>query len=92
MTGPGWTFLSNHGHVLLQLARDPDQTMRDVAARVGITERAVQLIVHDLAEGGYVTIEHVGRRNHYTVLVDRPLRHPAEHQATVKDLVNLLHR
>ena len=86
----GWTFLSNHGHVLVQLARSPDQTMRDIAHQVGLTERAVQLIVRDLADEGYITIKHVGRRNSYTLTLSLPLRHPAEQDTTVGDLIGLL--
>jgi DNA-binding IscR family transcriptional regulator len=86
----GWTFLSNHGHVLVQLARSPDQTMRDIAQQVGLTERAVQLIVRDLADEGYITIKHVGRRNSYTLILSLPLRHPAEQDTTVGDLIGLL--
>ena len=86
----GWTFLSNHGHELLQVARSREDTMRDIARRVGITERAVQLIIRDLADEGYITVERVGRRNVYTVVEDLPLRHPAEQGATVGDLVRLL--
>jgi len=86
----GWTFLSNHGHVLVQLARSPDQTMRDIAHQVGLTERAVQLIVRDLAGEGYITIKHVGRRNSYTLTRSLPLRHPAERDTTIGDLIALL--
>ena len=86
-----WTFLTNHGHVLVQLARDPDQTMRGMADKVGVTERAVQLIVRDLAEGGYITIERVGRRNTYTVSTERPLRHPAENATSIGELIDLIH-
>jgi hypothetical protein len=88
----GWTFLSNHGHVLIQLARGPDETMRDVARVVGITERAVQLIVRDLTEAGYLAVLRVGRRNHYQIAKQLPLRHPAEQDATVGDLLNLWNR
>ena len=70
-----WTFLSNHGHVLVALAADPQARMRDVALSVGITERAVQLIVRDLSEAGYLEVQRVGRRNTYTVVRNRPLRH-----------------
>lgn len=86
----GWTFLSNHGHVLVQLARSTDQTMRDIAQQVGLTERAVQLIVRDLNNEGYITIKHVGRRNSYTLTGSLPLRHPAEQDTTVGELINLL--
>lgn len=90
--GSGWTFLSNHGHVLLQLAGGTDQTMREIAGQVGITERAVQIIVGDLSRDGYITVERVGRRNRYHVATYLPLRHPAEQNATVGDLVDLLGR
>jgi DNA-binding MarR family transcriptional regulator len=62
-----WTFLTNHSHVLICLATDPDALMRDVAVTVGITERAVQKIVSDLEDGGYLVRERDGRRNHYRV-------------------------
>lgn len=78
MAAPSWTFLSNHGHVLICLARDPDARLRDVAVQVGITERAVQGIVADLVRDGYVDKERVGRRNHYEVHEHMPLRHPLE--------------
>lgn len=82
-----WTFLSNHGHVLVALAREPTMTMRDIAQRVGITERAVQIIVRDLARAGYVTIERIGRRNHYSVATQLPLRHPLEQNTTIGDFL-----
>jgi predicted ArsR family transcriptional regulator len=82
-----WTFLSNHGHVLLAIAADPEIRLRDIAARVGITERAAQLIVHDLEEEGYVSKERAGRRNRYALLPGRPFRHPAEADRDVDDLV-----
>ena len=82
-----WTFLTNHGHVLLALARDPAIRLRDVAAQVGITERAAQLIVADLERAGYVAKERVGRRNRYTIVPDRPFRHPAEADQQVGDLL-----
>lgn len=87
---PGWTFLTNHAHVLICIAREPDVRLRDVATRVGITERAVQSIVRDLEEGGYLDRSRVGRRNHYRLHVDRPLRHPVEHGHQVTDLLDVL--
>ncbi len=84
---PGWTFLSNHGHVLVCIALDNDVLLREIAATVGITERAAQGIVADLEEGGYVTKERVGRRNRYRVHLDLPLRHPNEAAHTVGDLL-----
>ena len=85
----GWTFLTNHAHVLLVLARQPDARMRDVAATVGVTERAVQAIVADLEAGGYLTRSRAGRRNHYTVNRAGRFRHPAEADHQVGELLAL---
>ncbi len=85
---PGWTFLSNHAHVLVCLDGDGDATMREVAGRVGITTRAVQGIVADLATQGYLHVERRGRRNHYVLDRRRPLRHPLEQHRTVGDLLD----
>ena len=73
-----WTFLTNHAQVLLCLADTPDIRLRDVAERVGITERATQRILADLIEGGYVKTERVGRRNRYTVDRQHAMRHSAQ--------------
>ena len=86
---PSWTFLSNHAYVLICIAGEPEIRMRDVAARVGITERAVQRIVAELEEGGYLTITREGRRNRYAVNTDLPLRHPVDAHRTVGNLVEL---
>jgi DNA-binding Lrp family transcriptional regulator len=85
-----WTFLSNHGHVLVCLARDPETRLRDVATSVGITERAVQKIVDDLEEAGIVTRERSGRRNRYRLNVDVPLRHPLESHRSVGSLLGMV--
>lgn len=85
-----WTFLSNHGHVLVALARDPQARTRDVAEAVGITERAVQHIVADLVEHGYVTKEKVGRRNRYRVERRGHFRHPLESGVTLGAFVDLV--
>lgn len=87
-----WTFLTNHAHVLLCLATDPDLRLRDVAERAGITERAVQRIVHDLVEDDYLRVAKEGRRNHYEVNTDANLRHPAERSATIAELIRLVKR
>jgi hypothetical protein len=87
---PPWTFFTNHGHVLLLLAREPDLLLRDVAVRVGITERAAQRIVGELEEAAYLTRERDGRRNHYQVHLDRPLRHPIEAPMTIGDLCGVM--
>src|SRR5262245_26441294 len=86
----GWTFLSNHAHVLLVIARHPEARLRDVADRVGITERAVQRIVADLEEGGYLKRERIGRRNRYRLTPSLPLRHPIEAHRTIADLLVLV--
>lgn len=85
-----WTFLSNHAHVVLVLARDASARVRDIAAAVGVTERAVQRILSELEEGGVIERERVGRRNHYRLNIDRPLRHPLEANHTVGELIMTL--
>ncbi|PFG73533.1 helix-turn-helix transcriptional regulator [Tepidiforma thermophila] len=90
MGSPGWTFLTNHGHVLLCIARDPGIRLRDIAERVGITERAAQRIVADLIEAGYITRRRVGRRNSYQVHPEMPLRHPVEQAHSVGELFRLI--
>jgi len=89
--GPGgWTFLTNHTHVLLCIARDPEARLRDVAGLVGITERAAQRILADLVASGYVSRQRVGRRNSYALVPDLPLRHPLERQCAVGTLLSAL--
>ncbi|MDR3636084.1 MAG: helix-turn-helix domain-containing protein [Isosphaeraceae bacterium] len=85
-----WTFLSNHGHVLLAIARDPDATLREVAALVGITERAVQRIIADLEAGQYVERVRAGRRNRYKVHPELPLRHPIAAHRDIGSLIELV--
>jgi DNA-binding Lrp family transcriptional regulator len=85
-----WTFLSNHAHVLVCLALDPDARLRDVALSVGITERAVQKIVSDLEHAGVITRERAGRRNSYRLNLDVPLRHTLESHRTVGVLLSLV--
>lgn len=90
---PGWTFLSNHAHVLLCITRDPEVRLTEVARRVGIGERAVHNIVNDLVEAGYVTRTRVGRRNIYEVDLERPLRHPLEADHSLDEIIRpLAHR
>ena len=92
MSTPGWTFLSNHTHVLVCIDRDPGVTMRTVAEQVGITERAVQRIVQELVEGGYLSRTRHGRRNAYRIEPDRPLRHRLESGTHLDALLGLLSR
>ncbi|MEM9251343.1 MAG: winged helix-turn-helix domain-containing protein [Planctomycetota bacterium] len=87
---PGFTFLTNHSHVLICLHGEPDLRLRDVAERVGITERAVQKIVGELEEAGVLTRHREGRRNRYEVHGDRPLRHAVEAHRTVNDLLAMV--
>lgn len=89
---PGWTFLTNHSHVLLCIAADPGIRGRDIAEKVGITERSAQSIIADLVDGGYLIREKVGRRNHYEVQPDLPLRHPIERDHQVTELLRLVKR
>jgi len=85
-----WTFFSNHAHVLICIAADPETRMRDLAARVGITERAVQRIVTDLEDAGYIARQKAGRRNRYSVAASRPLRHPIERHCATDALLDLV--
>jgi len=87
-----WTFLTNHSHVLICLARDPDATLRDVAGQVGITERAAHRIVAELEQEGALERRKSGRRNHYEVDKDFPLRHPLERHCTVGQLLRMVAR
>ena len=85
-----WTYLSNHAHVLLCLAQEPDARIRDIAEAVGITERAVQNIVNDLDAAGVIKRIRDGRRNHYEVIRDARLRHPVESNCRVGDILDAL--
>ena len=87
---PAWTFLSNHAHVLICLAEDPQLPLRDVAQRVGITERSVQRIVSELEAGGYLVRSREGRCNRYTLRRTQPLRHPIEMHRRVGDLIEMV--
>ena len=82
-----WTFLSNHAHVLVCLAADPNTRVRDIAAEVGITERRVNGILADLEEAGIITVYKSGRRNSYEIDRKARLRHPLEAHKTVGDLL-----
>jgi DNA-binding Lrp family transcriptional regulator len=90
MTLARWTFLTNHAHVLLCIADDPAIRLRDVADRVGITERATQRIVAELEDAGYLSHEKVGRRNSYEVHRSLPLRHPLEDHLEIGALLRVL--
>lgn len=89
-SGSRWTFLTNHSHVLVVLHNNPELVLREVALKVGITERAVQRIIQDLESEGFIERERVGRRNRYVVLADKPLRHPIESHRNIGDLLALV--
>ena len=77
-SGGAWTLLTGHGHVLVEIARNPDARIRDISPIVGLTERTVQAIVADLEAAGYLTRTRIGRRTRYTVNADSPFRHSAQ--------------
>jgi hypothetical protein len=88
--GGGWTLLTGHGHVLVEIARNLDVRIRDISPLVGLTERTVQAIVTDLDAAGYLTRTRVGRRTRYTVNPDSPFRHSAQEGLRVGPLLDQL--
>ena len=88
--GGNWTLLTGHGHVLVEIARNPDARIRDISAVAGITERTVQAIVADLEAAGYITRTRTGRRTQYTVNSDSLFRHPAQDGHRVGPFLALL--
>jgi Winged helix-turn-helix DNA-binding len=89
-SGGAWTLLTGHGHVLVEIARDPRARIRDISPVVGLTERTVLAIVADLEAAGYLTRTRVGRRTRYTVNPDKPFRHRAEGGLRVGPLLDQL--
>ena len=87
---PKWTFLSNHGQVLLCIARDPAVRLREIGDQVGITERAAHRIVGELADAGYLERERNGRRNHYTITTHRGLPDPLARDRSIGDLLSVM--
>lgn len=88
MAEPAWTLLTNHGHVLMCIASEPDVRVRDIAERTGITERAAHRIVAELERSGFVSHERVGRRNHYEVHLAKRTGHPLERHLDITTLVS----
>ena len=86
-TSQTWTFLSNHAHVLVCVAKNPDVRLSEVAALVGIRERTVHRIVHELIDAGYISATKVGRNNVYSVDLDKPLRHPLEADHNIQAII-----
>ncbi len=85
----GWTFLTNHARVLIGIAEEPGIRIRDLAARIGITERATQRIVAELEEAGYLSHVKEGRRNRYLLRPDARLRHPLERDIEIGRFLDL---
>lgn len=88
--GGSWTLLTGHGHVLVEIARNPDARIRDISPVVGLTERTVQAIIADLEIAGYLTRTRIGRRTRYTVNPDSPFRHSAQEGLRVGPLLEQL--
>src|SRR5882762_2450509 len=84
-----WAFLTNHARVLLYLAHDPGARLRDIAARLGITERRAHGIITDLAEAGYVITRKDGRRNRYQIQAHLPVPEPGTREPAVREVVAL---
>ena len=90
MAAPSWTFLTNHARVLLCIAHDPGVRLRDIAARLGITERSAYGIVTDLAQAGYIVKQKDGRRNRYQIQTHLPLPEPSSRERTLGEVLTLL--
>ena len=86
-TSQNWTFLSNHAHVLVYVAKNPDVRLSEVAELVGVRERTVHRIVHELIDAGYISVTKVGRNNVYSVNLDKPLRHPLEADHNIQAII-----
>jgi DNA-binding MarR family transcriptional regulator len=85
-----WTLLTSHGHVLVEIARNPEALVRELAVAAGVTERSAAAIVADLVDAGYLTRERSGRRNRYVVHLDRGFRHAAQQDLQVGPFLDLL--
>ena len=85
-----WAFLTNHGHVLIYLVKNPKATTREIAIEAGVTERAIQKVIHDLEAEGYIVRHKEGRSNNYTLHPELPMRHRLEHDHAVRDLIKAL--
>lgn len=86
----GWTFFSNYGHVYFLIASNAEIVVREIALKVGITERSVLGIIQELEEAGYIKREKIGRSNRYKIVPKKTLRHPLESNVQLKDLVDLI--
>lgn len=84
-----WTFLSNYGHILIHLYRNPESKVREIAEEVGITERSTLSILADLETSGYISVQRIGRRNSYTIIENKRFRHPNESQEPISALLKI---
>jgi predicted transcriptional regulator len=82
-----WTFLSNHGRVFIYLAKHPSSTTQELAQKTNLSVRAVQNIIDDLEDGGYITRYREGRRNRYTINPELPMKHRLEREFAVKEIL-----
>ncbi|OGN98623.1 MAG: hypothetical protein A2Y58_00935 [Chloroflexi bacterium RBG_13_51_52] len=85
-----WTFLTYHGRVLVYLVKHPQATCREIAQEAGVTERAIQKVIHDLIADGYIIRQKVGRGNNYQIHPELPMRHRMEREHAVGDLIRAL--
>jgi predicted DNA-binding transcriptional regulator YafY len=85
-----WSFLTNHARVLLCISENPGVRLRDIAARVGITERSAYGIVADLTAAGYVIKRKDGRRNRYQIQAHMPLPEPTSQEPAIGEVLALL--
>ena len=88
--GDGWTFLTSHGLVLVEVARDPQARMQDIANRLDITERTVRSALSDLVDAGYLSRRKVGRGYHYRVRRSGRFRHPRVRRLEIRSLLALV--
>lgn len=85
-----WTLLTSHGHVLVEIARNPEALVKELSAAAGITERATALILADLVDAGYITRERIGRRNRYLLHLNHSFRHASQDGLRVGPFLDLL--
>ena len=87
-----WTFFTNYGHVIFLISKNPNITSKEMAQEIGITERAVQKIIHDLDEDGFINIKKVGRNNQYKIVGRKKLRHSIEKNCRIDELITTINK
>jgi DNA-binding MarR family transcriptional regulator len=92
MKDGGWTFMTSHAVLLIEVSRQPDSTVRALAERAGLTERQTHRVLADLVDAGYLERTRIGRRNQYRVNPDLPMRHPVARHHQVGELLEALQR